>query len=98
MTDFFCLVAFFSWIYLLFFNSRKFFSYNELFWSNMTIFERFYKVDRARRGGGSGLGLAIAKHIVQAHEGKIWAESVEGKGSTFSISLPLENKKVTARP
>ena len=43
MTDFFCLVAFFSWIYLLFFNSRKFFSYNELFWSNMTIFERFYK-------------------------------------------------------
>ena len=43
MTDFFCLVAFFSWIYLFFFNSRKFFSYNELFWSNMTIFERFYK-------------------------------------------------------
>ena len=43
MTGFFCLVAFFSWIYLLFFNSRKFFSYNELFWSNMTIFERFYK-------------------------------------------------------
>ncbi len=43
MTDFFCLVAFLSWIYLLFFNSRKFFSYNDLFWSNMTIFERFYK-------------------------------------------------------
>ena len=43
MTDFFCLVAFFSWIYLLFFNSRKFFSYNELFWSNMTVFERLYK-------------------------------------------------------
>ena len=43
MTDFFCLVAFFSWIYLFFFNSRKFFSYNELFWSNMTIFERFYQ-------------------------------------------------------
>ena len=43
MTGFFCLVAFLSWIYLLFFNSRKFFSYNELFWSNMTIFERFYK-------------------------------------------------------
>ena len=45
MTGFFCLVAFFSWIYLLFFNSRKFFSYNELFWSNMTIFERFYKIN-----------------------------------------------------
>ena len=43
MTGFFCLVAFLSWIYLLFFNSRKFFSYNELFWSNMTTFERFYK-------------------------------------------------------
>ena len=43
MTSFFCLVSFFSWIYLLFFNSRKYFSYNELFWSNMTIFERFYK-------------------------------------------------------
>ena len=43
MTDFFCLVAFFSWIYLLFFNSRKYFSYNEFFWSNKTIFERFYK-------------------------------------------------------
>ena len=43
MTDFFCLVAFFSWIYLLFFNSRKFFSYNELFWSNMTVFEKLYK-------------------------------------------------------
>ena len=43
MTGFFCLVAFFSWIYLLFFNSRNFFSYNELFWSNMTVFERLYK-------------------------------------------------------
>ena len=43
MTGFFCLVAFLSWVYLLFFNSRKFFSYNDLFWSNMTIFERFYK-------------------------------------------------------
>ena len=43
MIGFFCLVASFSWIYLLFFNSRKFFSYNELFWSNMTVFERLYK-------------------------------------------------------
>ncbi|MBX3001825.1 MAG: HAMP domain-containing protein [Caldilineaceae bacterium] len=52
------------------------------------IFERFYKVDRARTAGGTGLGLAIAKHMVQAHGGEIWAESIEGKGSTFSFTLP----------
>lgn len=55
------------------------------------VFERFYKVDRARqRGlGGTGLGLAIARHIAEAHGGRLWLESVEGEGSTFSFSLPL---------
>jgi len=54
------------------------------------IFERFYKVDRARvRGaGGTGLGLAIARHIAEGHGGRIWADSEEGAGSTFSVSLP----------
>jgi two-component system phosphate regulon sensor histidine kinase PhoR len=53
------------------------------------IFERFYKVDRARSSGGTGLGLAIARHLVEAHGGHIWAESIEGHGSTFSFSIPL---------
>lgn len=56
------------------------------------IFNRFYRTDksRARASGGSGIGLTIAKAIVQAHQGKIWAESDgEGKGSTFSFLIPL---------
>jgi two-component system phosphate regulon sensor histidine kinase PhoR len=53
------------------------------------IFERFYKTDRARSERGTGLGLAISRHIVEAHGGKIWVESIEGQGSTFSFTIPL---------
>lgn len=54
------------------------------------IFERFYKVDRARvRGGGTGLGLSIARHVVGQHGGRIWVESAEGEGSTFSFAVPI---------
>ncbi len=52
------------------------------------VFERFYKVDRSRHSEGFGLGLAIVKHVVQAHGGAIDAESVEGQGTTFTVTLP----------
>jgi two-component system phosphate regulon sensor histidine kinase PhoR len=57
------------------------------------IFERFYKADHARSGGGTGLGLSIARHIVEAHGGKIWVESVEGRGSTFFFIVPVTSSK-----
>ena len=54
------------------------------------LFQRFYRVDKARsrEQGGTGLGLAISKEIIELHGGKIWATSVEGKGSTFGFDLP----------
>ena len=53
------------------------------------IFERFYRVDVSRTGSGTGLGLSISKHIVEAHGGKIWAESEEGRGSVFYFEIPV---------
>jgi two-component system phosphate regulon sensor histidine kinase PhoR len=54
------------------------------------IFERFYRVDKARsrEQGGTGLGLSIVKHIVQVHGGKLWVDSKLGEGSTFYFTLP----------
>jgi signal transduction histidine kinase len=59
------------------------------------LFTRFYRVDksRSRQAGGSGIGLTIAKHLVEAHGGRIWAESSgTGKGATFGFTLPVSRK------
>ena len=55
------------------------------------VFDRFYRVDRSRSRseGGSGLGLAIAKEVVEAHGGRIWAESGQGEGAVFTLRVPV---------
>jgi len=62
------------------------------------IFQRFYQVEKhlTRKHGGIGLGLSIAKEMVEMHGGKIWVESVEGKGSRFTFILPLNAAQVSA--
>ena len=53
------------------------------------IWDRFYKVDRSRKGLGTGLGLAIAKHLLELHDGKVSVQSELGKGTEIEIKLPM---------
>jgi CheY-like chemotaxis protein len=64
------------------------------------IFDRFYQVDASstRRFGGAGLGLALAKELVTLHQGDIGVDSVEGRGSTFTVRLPLADAQVRIEP
>lgn len=63
------------------------------------LFSKFYQVDSSttRRAGGTGLGLYIARQIIEAHGGRIWVDSEEGKGSTFSFSLPMPERLSEAK-
>jgi len=60
-----------------------------------SIFEKFYRVrdERTRQVGGTGLGLALVKHIIEAHRGSISVKSTVGKGTTFTITLPLKGSR-----
>jgi len=62
------------------------------------IFERFFQVEShlTRRHGGMGLGLSVAKAMIEMHGGRIWAESIEGKGSNFTFLLPLDPQQAGA--
>ena len=66
---------------------------NGIAWEHLgRLFERFYRVDKARsrESGGTGLGLAIAKHLVESQRGRIWVESELGHGSSFYFTLPTQ--------
>ncbi len=62
------------------------------------IFERFFQVEThlTRKHGGMGLGLSVAKVMIDMHGGRIWAESVEGKGSSFTFLLPVSGAQATS--
>jgi signal transduction histidine kinase len=64
------------------------------------VFDRFYRADsaRVRVSGGSGLGLAICREIAEAHDGRVWAESEEGRGSSFWLALPATDESLSQAP
>ena len=61
----------------------------------MRVFERFYRVDKShsRRTGGTGLGLSIVRQLVTLHHGTVSVDSAPGKGSTFTVRLPMDGKE-----